>query len=191
MKKAAIALIVIIVGGFLVGFTVGKLTSPDYSDKVTIMKFVYSHIQSDIEDGNITYSLTCGATVFTYASASDTVLTSNLNPLAVQNLPSRPHYKTMNLNMMYSIFGGGPVTAFVGGYKFLDYLTPLTRNQKVAFGIFAVLTTASGVYWGYRLGYSNTIDCSADMVQRVLMDKSIWRDYAEYRRRTAIGILQQ
>ncbi|MBN1481885.1 hypothetical protein EH223_06050 [candidate division KSB1 bacterium] len=189
MKKMVIALIGIVIGGFTVGFTVGKLRSPDYNNQENILRFIYSHITpGQVDGGAIVCILTCGARTYTYHSALDTIIIEYGSPFMTNKQPVRRKYASLNLNLLYSIAGGGP-TAIIGGTKFIDYLSPLTKNQKVMIGLIAVATTLSGVYWGYRLGYSNDIDCSSDQVQNILHDKKMWQTYVQYRvKNPAIGV---
>jgi hypothetical protein len=185
MKKIVIALAGIILAGFVFGFTIGKLTSPDYRVEANVLKYIYSHIQPVAHDGAMAYKMTCGSKVWQYDPKTDSVKVSYGSPLAVQNISVRKNYKSINLNMMYSIVGGGP-TAIIGGIKFIDYLAPLSKNQRVLFAVAAVLTTASGAYWGYRLGYSNDIECSSEIVQKVLNDNKMWQTYVAYRQTSPI-----
>ena len=187
MNKILIALAAIIVAGFLVGFSVGKLSSPDYSVQANVLQYVYSHIDAQSNNGTLIYSFSCGGKTWAYDVQADSVKTDYSSPLVVLKMRKTKNFKTMNLNMMYSIAGGGP-TAVIGGIKFVDYLAPLTKNQRVAFAIAAVVTTVSGAYWGYRLGYSDEIDCDDDLVQSFLNDKKMWTSYAAFRSKIpAIG----
>lgn len=188
MNKVLIALAAIILAGFLVGFTIGKLSSPDYTVQANILKYIYSQIETNQDDASTQYLFSCGGKTWAYDATADSIKPDYSLPWVVQKMPTTKKFKTMNLNMMYSIAGGGP-TAVIGGIKFVDYLAPLTQNQRVAIGIAAVVTTLSGAYWGYRLGYSDDIDCSDALVQEILNDKNMWRTYAAYREKMpTIGV---
>lgn len=187
MNKIIIALIAIILAGFVVGFSVGKLTSPDYTVQANVLQYIYSHIDME-NDGGPVYIFSCGGKMWAYDVNADSLKPDYSSPAFVLQLPKKRNFKSMNLNMLYSIAGGGP-TAVIGGIKFVDYLAPLTKNQRVAFTIAAVLTTVSGAYWGYRLGYSDELDCNAELVQDILNDKNMWKSYAIFRTKVpTIGI---
>jgi hypothetical protein len=185
--KILIALAAIIVAGFLVGFSVGKLTSPDYTVQANVLQHIYSHIDAASTDGHPVYTFSCGGKTWAYDVQTDSVTPDYSSPLVVLKMRKTKNFKTMNLNMMYSIVGGGP-TAVIGGIKFIDYVAPLTKNQRVAFAIAAVLTTVSGAYWGYRLGFSDELDCNDKMVQTILNDVNMWRTYKTFRQRIPIGV---
>ncbi len=186
--KVFIALAAIILAGFVIGFSIGTLTSPDYSVQANVLQYVYSHINVQFEQGRPIYHFTCGGKSWAYDAASDSVTPGYSSPAAVLRLPKKRNFKSMNLNMMYSIAGGGP-TAVIGGIKFVDYLAPLTKNQRVLFVVAAAVTTLSGAYWGYRLGYSDELDCDDDLVQSILNDKKMWTSYATFRTKVpTIGV---
>lgn len=179
MKKTVIALIAIILAGFVVGFSVGTLTSPDYTVQANVLQYIYSHIELE-NNGRPVYIFACGGKMWAYDVNADSLKPGYSSPAFVLQMPKKRNFKSMNLNMLYSIAGGGP-TAVIGGIKFVDYLAPLTKNQRAAFTVAAVLTTVSGAYWGYRLGYSDELDCNAELVQDVLNDTNMWKNYATFR----------
>ena len=188
MNKVLIALAAIILAGFLIGFSYGKLTSPDYSVQSNVLQYIYSHIDMKQDNGHPIYLFSCGGKTWAYDVNADSVRPDYTSPDVVMQIPQTKNFKSLNLNMLYSIAGGGP-TAIIGGVKFIDYLAPLSKNQRVAFAIAAVVTTVSGAYWGYRLGYSDDIDCNDALVLDILNDKNMWHTYAAFRQKIpAIGI---
>ncbi len=184
--KIVMALAAIVLAGFLIGFSFGKLTSPDYGVQANVLQYIYSNIDAPSNNAKPLYTFSCGGKTWAYDVAVDSLRAGYVSPGIVLTMRKTENFKTMNLNMMFSIAGGGP-TAVIGGITFVDYLAPLTKNQRAAFVVAAVVTTISGAYWGYRLGYSDEIDCTAGLLEDILNDKNMWRGYAAFRQKMPVS----
>lgn len=194
MKYIKIVLVIasILVGLFLIGFTIGKIKSPDYSKKSYVEDGIEK--KSFIKFGGYKYRFIKTPKKYKSLSSDSNSMTLIMDTLVISEFPTGrysyvyleksgivnkvnnlsytagDHKKRLSKEDYTALFATMGVT---GGFT-LKNVGTVSKSNNVWITAITIITGAGTFIYGYKKGYSDDLDPDNELTQKVLNDPIFW-----------------